>query len=371
MHTTVEKNTEAQLPVAPDVTASLATNQPDQRPEAVRQRRVQDQVTNSSLVRRGGQVQQLVSRRLMGVPVAQRRSTAVVQRAESEAEAIAAFTALFADDDYEADHGEQYEPALAALQEAQEKSWDELENLAIRYVRRIEDERDGLVTSGQPTALEGATSGAVSATTGGKLGEEESARIKSTHEIGDEDIYFGSGGHVLKGGILLPTDGSGASGAQLPRGGLLVQLDTGEVWRVTAAMVRAYWESEEVNELDTNQGRFAASKGFTPHPGLGPNEKMNCAAYAHGSTDQWVEPEDMRVLLEQHYREVRIEDMRVGQEYLIAQQTHYIKVWKLADNQYKTSETNGVSGVYERTRTTEQLTEQIDYTFGMKLYEKK
>lgn len=145
--------------------------------------------------------------------------------------------------------------------------------------------------------------------------------------------------------------------------------DPGEIIKITPKMIRDYWETPKDSEEDmSTQGSFA---GYSAKEDQGPDWRYNCAAYAHGSTS-WIEPEAMHKILGEEYAEIGgYTEMKIGEEYVLASQNHFIKITKQGPDKYKSSEKNGPSAVYEKTLDTDGMIALTEKYSGVKLYQKK
>lgn len=146
----------------------------------------------------------------------------------------------------------------------------------------------------------------------------------------------------------------------------------GDMILVTRDMVNAYWETlkEELDDSLGNQGSFSSKKGYQRDEKLGPSAQYNCAAYAHGKENIWIEPEDMHKILNEEYDQLNGE-MELAQDYVAATQFHFFRLKKNSENEYETSEKNGPSAVYHRKIDKEKFLEEIMTKQKLKIYKIK
>lgn len=147
-----------------------------------------------------------------------------------------------------------------------------------------------------------------------------------------------------------------------------------EVIAVTPAMVRAYWETPDLENETPPQGSFDPKKGYRRHVSLGIDDRYNCAAYALGAGKEWIEPEDMHKKLnnEDDFEELLdANNMVIGRDYIFCTNLHFWRSKKVKDNEYQTSEKNGISGVYERTLDQSQWKDFISDKLNLQIFHKK
>lgn len=194
-----------------------------------------------------------------------------------------------------------------------------------------------------------------------------------SYREGDLDIDCVIGGNVFSLVMLVPKaeeeEGSeeageakepSASRPSLLAAGLLPGMtgqalsDPGDIYFVDRQMVADFWEIEPKEEVHLpTQGSYSKEKEFTPVAAWGPDERFNCAGYALDRLE-FMEPEKAHELLSSPpFIEKKFEEMEIGKKYILAYQFHFMKVEKTGADAYHLSEKNGISGVYEKSYTTE------------------